>query len=144
MERKTALLGGSASSLACAIGTHDGRVEGGDTSEAHAIRTRDGRAEGGDTPETHANFSASSLPSQVTREQPETGVSEPQTTDSAEQCGWSDALRRALEDTHLDLRALTLEQIVPGCPDERVRSALDREYEAWMTSGERRAMGCHP
>ena len=84
--------GGSASSLA-GLGTHDGRVDEGDSSEAHAA------------------FGASSLPSlEVTREQPEIGVSGPQMTDSTEQCGWSDALRTALEGVHLDLGEVTLEE----------------------------------
>ncbi|CAH3033365.1 unnamed protein product, partial [Porites evermanni] len=71
-------------------------------------------------------------------------VSGPQMTDSTEQCGWSDALRRALEGVHLDLGEVTIEEIVPGCPDNRVRSALDIAYEAWLPSRERHAPGSRP
>ena len=95
-----------------------------------------------DSSEAHATFGASLLPSlEVTREQPETGVSGSQTTDSSEQCGWSDALRTVLEGALLDLGEVTLDEIAPGCPDDRVRSALDAEYEAWLLSRERRVAG---
>ena len=89
-------------SLSCVHGTQDGPAGGSASSLAGADGTKDGRVEGGDFSEAHATFGATSMPSQVTQEQPETGVPGPQTTDSAEQCAWSDALRRALE-THLDL-----------------------------------------
>lgn len=65
-------------------------------------------------------------------------------TDSEEQCGWSDALRTALEGALLDLGEVTLDKIVPGCPDDRVRSALDKEYGAWLPSRERHAPGSRP
>ena len=84
------------------------------------------------------------MPSQVTHEQPETGASGPQMTDSVEQCGWSDALRKVLEEAQLDLGDITIDQIVPGCPDDRVRSALDKEYGAWLPFRERRAPGSRP
>ena len=48
-------------------------------------RVHDGRVDGGDSLEAHATFGATSIPSQVTHEQFEVGVSRPQTTDSAEQ-----------------------------------------------------------
>ena len=67
------------------------------------------------------------MPSQVTHEQPETGASKPQMTDSVEQCGWSDALRKALGEAQLDLGDIRIDQTFPGCPDDRVRSALDKE-----------------
>lgn len=84
-------------SLSYMHGTQDGPAGGSASSLAGANGTKDGRVEGGDFSETHATFGATSMQSQVTQEQPETGVPGPQTTDSAEQCGWSDALRRALE-----------------------------------------------
>ena len=89
-------------SLSCVHGTQDSPAGGSASSLAGANGTKDGRVEGGDFSEAHTTFGATSMPSQVTQEQPETGVPVPQTTDSAEQCAWSDALRRALE-THLDL-----------------------------------------
>ena len=89
-------------SLSCVHGTQDSPAGGSASSLAGANGTKDGRVEGGDFSEAHTTFGATSMPSQVTQEQPETGVPGPQTTDSAEQCAWSDALRRALE-THLDL-----------------------------------------
>ena len=55
--------GGSSSSSACDIGTHDGRVDG------------------GDSPEAQATFSSPSMPSQVTQEQPEIGALGPQMND---------------------------------------------------------------
>lgn len=61
-----------------------------------------------------------------------TGASGPQMTDSVEQCRWSDALRKALEEAQLDLGDIIIDQIVPGCPDDRVRSALDKPYGAWL------------
>ena len=39
---------------------------------------------------------------------------------TVDQCGWSDALKKALEGTQLDLEDITLDEIVPGCPDNRV------------------------
>ena len=89
-------------SLSCMHEMQDGPAEGSASSLTGTNGTKDGRVEGGDFSEAHATFGAISMPSQVTQEQPETGVPGPQMTDSAEQCGWSDALRRALE-THLDL-----------------------------------------
>ena len=142
--RQTAEYKGILESLSSVHGTHDGPAGGSASSPAGANGTHDGRVEEGDTSETHATFGATSMPSQVTREQPETGVSGPQTTDSPEKCRWSDALRRALEETHLHLGELIFEQIVPGCPDDWVRSALDMEYEAWLPSRERRALGSPP
>ena len=56
------------------------------------------------------------MPSQVTQEQPEIGALGPQTNDSVEQWGCSDALRKALEGAQLDLGDVLLDQIVPGCP----------------------------
>ena len=50
----------------------------------------------------------------------------------------------ALEGALLDLGEVTLDKIVPGCPDDRVRSALDKEYEAWLPSRERHAPGSRP
>lgn len=85
--------------------TQDSPVGGSSSSLAGANGTLDGRVNGGDSPEAHASFGASSLP---------------QTTDSVDQCGWSDALKKALEGTQLDLEDITLEEIVPGCPDNRV------------------------
>ena len=89
-------------SLSCMHETQDGPAGGSASSLAGANGTKECRVEGGDFSEAHATFGATSMPSQVTQEQPDTGVPRPQTTDSAEQCAWSDALRRALE-THLDL-----------------------------------------
>ena len=63
----------------------------------------DGRMDGGDSPEVQATFGSPSMPSQVTQEQPEIGALGPQMTDSVEQCGWLDALRKALEGAQLDL-----------------------------------------
>ena len=90
--------GASSSSSACAIGTHDGRVDR------------------GDSPEAQATFSSPSMSSQVTQEQPEIGALGPQTNDSVEQWGWADALRKALEGAQLDLGDVLIDQIVPGCP----------------------------
>ena len=116
--------------LTGAHGTNDDPA-GGSASSLAGHGTHDCEVDGGDSPEAHATFSATSLPSlEVTREQPETGASGPQMTDSLEQCGWSDALRTALEGAHLDLGEVTLDEIVPSCPDDQVRSALDAEYEA--------------
>ena len=53
-------------------------------------------------------------------------------------------MRTALEGVFLDLGEVTLDKIVPGCPDDRVRSALDKEYEAWLPSRERHAPGSRP
>ena len=97
-------------SLTGTHGTQDGPT-GGSASSLAGLRTHDGRVDEGDSSEAHAAFGASSLPSlEVTREQPEIGVSGPQMTDSTKQCGWSDALRTALEGVHLDLGEVTLEE----------------------------------
>ena len=97
-------------SLTGAHGTQDGPA-GESASSLAGLATHDGRVDEGDSSETHATFGASSLPSlEVTREQPEIGVSGPQMTDSTEQCGWSDALRTALEGVHLDVGEVTLEE----------------------------------
>ena len=139
--RQTAEYKGILESLTGAHGTQDGPA-GGSASSLAGLGTHDGRVDEGDSSEAHATFGASLLPSlEVTREQPETGVSRPQTTDSSEQCGWSDALRTVLEGALLDLGEVTLDEIAPGCPDDRVRSALDAEYEAWLLSRERRVAG---
>ena len=53
-------------------------------------------------------------------------------------------MRKVLEEAQLDLGDLKIEQIVPGCPDDQVRSALDLEYEAWLPSRERHAPGSCP
>ena len=128
-------------SLTGAHGTHDDPA-GESASFLAGHGTHDGGAEGGDSSEAHATFGATSLPSlEGTQDQPDTGASGPQMTDSQEQCGWSDALRKALEEAQLDLGELTLNEIVPGCPDDRVRGALDAEYEAWLPSRERRTTG---
>ena len=100
--------------------TQDSPVGGSSSSLAGANGTLDSRVDGGDSPEAHASFGASSLPSQVTQEQPEARTLGPQTTDSVDQCGWSDAFKKALEGTQLDLEDITLDEIVPGCPDNRV------------------------
>ena len=131
-------------SLSDVHGIQDRPAGGNASSLAGATRTHDGRVDGGDSPEAHATFGATLMPSQVTHEQPETGVSRPQTTYSANQCGWSDGLREALEEAQLDLGDLTIEQIVPSCRDDWVRSVLDLEYEAWLPSRERRAPGSRP
>ena len=142
--QQTAEYKGILESLTGVHGTQDGPA-GGSASSSAGLGTQDGRVEGGDSSEAQATFGATTLPSlQVTREQPETRVSGPQMTDSTEQCGWSDALRRALEGVHLDLGEVTIEEIVPGCPDNRVRSALDIAYEAWLPSRERHAPGSRP
>ena len=131
-------------SLTDVHGTQDGPAEGNVSSLAGATGTQDGRVDGGDSPETHATFGSTSMPSQVTHEQPETGASGPQMTDSVEQCRWSDALRKELEEAQLDLGDIIIDQIVPGCPEDRVRSALDEEYGAWLQLNERRAPGSRP
>ena len=106
--RQPAEYKGIVESLTGVHGTQDGPA-GGSASSSAGLGTQDGRVEGGDSSEAQATFRATSLPSlQVTREQPEAGVSRPQMTDSTEQCGWSDALRRALEGVHLDLGEVTI------------------------------------
>ena len=131
-------------SLSGVHGMHDRPAGGNASSLAGATRTHDGRVDGGDSPEAHATFGATSMPSQVTHKQPEPRVSRPQTTYSADQCGWSDGLREALEEAQLDLGDLTIEPIVPSCRDDWVRSVLDLEYRAWLPSHERRAPGSRP
>ena len=128
-------------SLSGVHGTQDGPA-GGSASFPGGLGTQDDAVDEGDTSEAHTTFGAPSLPSlEATRDQPETGVLGPQMTDSSEQCRWSGALRTALEGAQLDLWEVTLDKIVPGCPDDWVRSALDAEYEAWLPSRERRAAG---
>ena len=120
-----------------AMGTHDGRVEGAQAPEAQAPRTHDGRVEGGDSPEAQASVGTAPSLLSITCEQllpmfQETGALRPQNTDSPEQCGWSDELRKVLEDAHLDLEGIRLDDINPGQPDDRVSEALDDEHQRWM------------
>lgn len=84
-------------SLNSAHGMHDGTAWGSSSSSACAIETHDGRVDGGDSPEAQATFGSPSMPSQVAQEQPEIRALGPQTNDSVEQQGSSDALRKAVE-----------------------------------------------
>ena len=57
-------------SLSSVQGTQDGHAGGSASSLAGANGTKDTRVEGGDSSEAHATFGATSMPSQVTQEQP--------------------------------------------------------------------------
>ena len=68
-------------SLNSAHGTHDGPAGGSSSSSACAIGTHDGREDGGYSPEAQPTFGSPSMPPQVTQEQPEIGALGPQTND---------------------------------------------------------------